>query len=253
MQILLSCAKTMATHSDIQTPDTTIPAYLHEAQELALQLNELSVEEIEKLLNVNRQIASENKLRYQQFHDEATPALPALLAYTGIVFKHLNADDFTADDFRYAQEHLNITSFLYGLLRPLDIIKNYRLEGNVSLPDNNGISMFRFWHERLTEAFINKIKEDDGILVNLASDEMKKLFDWKRISKEITIITPDFRTYKNNKLKTIVIYTKMCRGEMTRYILKNRIENIEEIKLFEWEGFKWNQELSKGNNWLFTV
>ena len=100
---------------------------------------------------------------------------------------------------------------------------------------------------------INKIKEDDGILVNLASDEMKKLFDWKRISKEITIITPDFRTYKNNKLKTIVIYTKMCRGEMTRYILKNRIENIEEIKLFEWEGFKWNQELSKGNNWLFTV
>lgn len=113
--------------------------------------------------------------------------------------------------------------------------------------------MFRFWQERLTEAFINKIKEDDGILVNLASDEMKKLFDWKRISKEITIITPDFRTYKNNKLKTIVIYTKMCRGEMTRYILKNRIENIEEIKLFEWEGFKWNQELSKGNNWLFTV
>lgn len=251
MQILLSCAKTMTSHYETKTPAVTCPIYQNEAQQLAFQLNELPIEDIERILNVSRQIACENKLRYQQFHDETTPAIPSLLAYTGIVFKHINANDFTTDDFLHAQAHLNITSFLYGLLRPLDAIKNYRLEGNVSLP-NNGTSVFNFWKQRLTEAFIRKIKDDDGILINLASDEMKKLFDWKKILQEVSVITPDFRVYKGEKLKTIVIYTKMCRGEMTRYILKNRITNVEDLKLFEWEGFKWNKEASKGSNWIFT-
>ena len=29
----------------------------------------------------------------------------------------------------------------------------------------------------------------------------------------------------------------MCRGAMARYIIKNRITNIDELKSFEYEGF----------------
>ena len=97
--------------------------------------------------------------------------------------------------------------------------------------------MFDFWKPILTDWFINKIKADDGILIYLASDEMRNLFDWKRVNKEVKVITPSFKVDKNGKLKTIVIYTKMCRGAMARYIIKNRITNIDELKSFEYEGF----------------
>ena len=163
----------MADTSTTKVPFTTQPFYQKEASRMVLQLTELSTEGIESLLHVNREIALENQLRYHRFHDEESNELPAILAYTGIVFKRLGADSFTQNDFLYAQQHLYITSFLYGLLRPLDNIRNYRLEGNVTLPDNDGLTVFDYWKKRLTYQFISSIHADDGILVNLASDEIK--------------------------------------------------------------------------------
>ena len=106
------------------------------------------VDELERLLRVNAKIAVENYKRYQAFHAEATPELPALLAYTGIVFKRLNPKDFSAEDFGYAQEHLRLTSFCYGLLRPLDVIRAYRLEGDVVLPELGDQTLFFYWRSR---------------------------------------------------------------------------------------------------------
>ena len=127
MLVLLSCAKTMSAVSKVKVPLTTSPRFQKEAAEIALQMSQFSVDELERLLRVNAKIAVENYKRYQAFHAEATPELPALLAYTGIVFKRLNPKDFSAEDFGYAQEHLRLTSFCYGLLRPLDVIRAYRL------------------------------------------------------------------------------------------------------------------------------
>lgn len=186
------------------------------------------------MLRTNRQIAATNRRRYRQFHGEE--ALPALLAYTGVVFRHIAPERFTPGDFEYAQQHLNITSFLYGLLRPLDAIRRYRLEGDAVLPGHDDQTMFGYWQGRLTEAFLEKIHADDGILVNLASSEMKRLFDWKRIRREARIITPEFRIREGDRLKTIVVYTKMCRGEMTRHLIRNRIADPEMLKEFEWKG-----------------
>ena len=241
----------MAEKPAAHTPRTTAPRCEAQAARLALQLSTLTTEELGGLLRVNRRIAAENHLRYRRFHGE-TPH-PALLAYTGIVFKRIGPSDFTAGDFEYAQEHLNITSFLYGLLRPLDAIRSYRLEGDAVLPGNDERTMFEYWQERLTEAFIAKICADDGILVNLASNEMKRLFDWKRVCREVRVITPDFRIREDDRLKTVVVYTKMCRGEMTRYILKNRITDPEMLKLFEWEGFRFDAGGSRDGEWLFTM
>lgn len=209
----------MAENNPAEIPRTTLPRYAREAAELALQLATLSTEELERMLRTNRQIAATNRRRYRQFHGEE--ALPALLAYTGVVFRHIAPERFTPGDFEYAQQHLNITSFLYGLLRPLDAIRRYRLEGDAVLPGHDDQTMFGYWQGRLTEAFLEKIHADDGILVNLASSEMKRLFDWKRIRREARIITPEFRIREGDRLKTIVVYTKMCRGEMTRHLIRN--------------------------------
>ena len=106
MLVLLSCAKTMSETSKVKVPLKTIPRFQKEAAGVALQMSQFSVDELERLLRVNAKIAVENYKRYQAFHAEGTPELPALLAYTGIVFKRLNAKDFSKEEFEYAQEHL---------------------------------------------------------------------------------------------------------------------------------------------------
>lgn len=252
MLVLLSCAKTMSETSKVKVPLTTIPRFQKEASEIALQMSQFSVEELERMLRVNAKIAVENYRRYQAFHAEGTPELPAMLAYTGIVFKRLNPKDFSKEDFEYAQQHLRLTSFCYGLLRPLDIIRPYRLEGDVVLPELGNQTMFAYWRARLTDAFIEDIKEAGGILCNLASDEMKNLFDWKRVEREVHVVTPEFRIWKNGKLATIVVYTKMSRGEMTRFILKNKVENPDDLKQFSWEGFEFDEALSDEKKLVFT-
>ena len=252
MLVLLSCAKTMSETSKVKVPLKTVSRFQKEASGIALQMSQFSVDELERLLRVNAKIAVENYKRYQAFHAEGTPELPALLAYTGIVFKRLNAKDFSKVEFEYAQEHLRLTSFCYGLLRPLDVIRSYRLEGDVVLPELGNQTMFAYWQSRLTDVFIEDIKKAGGILCNLASDEMKSLFDWKRVEKEVHVITPEFQVWKNGKLASIVIYIKMSRGEMTRFILKNRIENPEDLKSFSWEGFEFNESLSNEKKFVFT-
>lgn len=253
MLILLSCAKTMSDTSRVGVPFVTVPRFQREASEIAVQMSQYSVEKLERLLHVNAKIALENYKRYQAFHAEDTSELPAMLAYTGIVFKRLNPKDFSEDDFRYAQDHLRLTSFCYGLLRPFDVIRPYRLEGDVKLPESGGQTMFAYWKSRLTDLFLEEIKVQGGILCNLASDEMRGLFDWKRVERETTVITPEFQVWKNGKFSTIVVYTKMCRGEMTRFILKNRIESPQDLRSFQWEGFEFNEQLSEDKKPVFTL
>lgn len=253
MMIYISCAKTMTAQSKLQVPFTTQPYFIDEARQNVMDISQFSMEELGRLLKINSKLAAENYFRYHNFFSSEDKGLPAILSYTGMVFKRLAVKDFSDDDFRYAQEHLLITSFLYGLLRPLDIIKNYRLEGDVRLPERGNISMFDYWKPVLTDFFIAEIKKQGGVLINLASNEMKDLFDWKRVCREVRVITPDFQVYKNGKLSTVVIYAKMCRGEMTRFILKNRIENPEQIKSFEWEGFCYNENESSGDHFVFTM
>ena len=156
----------MAENKPAEIPRTTLPRYAREAAELALQLATLTTEELERMLRTNRQIAATNRRRYRQFHGEE--ALPALLAYTGVVFRHIAPERFTPGDFEYAQQHLNITSFLYGLLRPLDAIRRYRLEGDAVLPGHDDQTMFGYWQGRLTEAFLEKIhaQPDDPLFVH---------------------------------------------------------------------------------------
>lgn len=253
MMIYISCAKTMTAQSKLQVPFTTQPYFIDEARQNVMDISQFSMEELGRLLKINSKLAAENYFRYHNFFSSEDKGLPAILSYTGIVFKRLAVKDFSDDDFRYAQEHLLITSFLYGLLRPLDVIKNYRLEGDVRLPERGNISMFDYWKPVLTDFFIAEIKKQGSVLINLASNEMKELFDWKRVCREVRVITPDFQVYKNGKLSTVVIYAKMCRGEMTRFILKSRIENPEQIKSFEWEGFCYNENESSGDHWVFTM
>ena len=125
------------------------------------------------------------------------------------------------------------------------------MEYEVKLPELGEGNMYNFWRGRQTKLLIDEVKKNDNILINLASHEIQGAYDWKKVGKAVRIITPEFKVWKDGKAQTIVIYTKMARGQMTRHILKNRITDPEELKNFSWEGYTWDASLSEGDNWVF--
>ncbi|MBQ8530698.1 MAG: peroxide stress protein YaaA [Parabacteroides sp.] len=251
MHILLSPAKTITGTSKIKVPSGTIPQFQQAATDIALYMAQYSVEDLKRLLKLSPKLALESYERFQHFHSTDKRPLQALLAYTGVVFKHINPKDFSEEDFLFAQTHLRIVSICYGLLRPLDLIKPYRMEYDIKLPELGDGNMYNFWKGRQTQSLIKEVKADDNLLINLASMDVQPAFEWKKIEESVRIITPEFKVWKNGKAETIVIYAKMARGQMSRYIIKNKISNPEELKSFTWEGFQYKETLSSENNWVF--
>ena len=227
-------------------PDVSmsLPRFQNEAQTFAKDMALYSTETIAEMLGCSQKIAVQNRMRYMRFFEDA-PQLPAILAYYGQAYKHLNAETLTADDLNYSQGTLWITSFLYGLLRPLDGILPYRMEGNVELPSGEGQNMFGFWKNRLPDVLIDSVKADDGILIHLATEEYQHLFDWQRVSKEIRVIQPLFYVRKGNDLKIQAVWAKTCRGAMTRFIIENRIDKLEDLCAFRYEGFVYEPTLGE--------
>ena len=249
MQILLACAKIMNEATETKTPLVTRPKFLKEAEHFALLMSQRTVDELMDMFHCSRQLAIENKLRYERFFAE-NESLPAILAYYGQAYKCLSANHLSSDDFLYAQHHLWITSFLYGLLRPLDMIHPYRMEGKVEL---DGKTMFKHWKPMLTDLLIDSVKSDDGILVHLATEEMQHLFDWKKVLKEVAVIQPQFLVMKNGKLKSVTVYAKSCRGAMTRFIIKNRLVTPNDLSKFEYEGFEFKPDYGDSNHPHFII
>ena len=245
MQIILASAKIMNDKLK-SVPDTSLstPLFLNEADAFVRDMAQYSAETIAEMLGCSQQIAVQNRLRFMQFFDEK-PKLPAILAYHGQAYKHLKAETLAVDDLNYSQEKLWITSFLYGLLRPLDGILPYRMEGHVELPSGAGYNMFGFWKSRLTDMLIDSVKADDGILIHLATEEYQHLFDWQRVRREVRIIQPLFYVRKGSELKIQAVWAKTCRGAMTRFIIENRITNPEDLNAFSYQGFEYEPSLGE--------
>ncbi|MDR3141404.1 MAG: YaaA family protein [Tannerellaceae bacterium] len=251
MMTVISSAKTMTEVSGVEAPAATTPRFIREAKEIALYMIQFPAEELSRMLKINPALAAGNCLRFQRFHSDDSPSLQALLAYTGVVFKNINPSDFSPGDFLFAQDSLRIASFCYGLLRPLDMIKPYRMEGGVRIPETGDDAIYAYWRDRQTDTLVDEVRQAGGVLINLAAMDIQPAFRWKKAAEETRIITPGFKVWKGNKARTIVIYAKMARGQMARYIIKNRINNPEELKNFSWEGFGYNEELSGRDDWVF--
>jgi len=241
----------MTGTSKIKAPQGTTPRFQQEANEIALHMTQFPIDELSHILKLSPKLAAECYRRYQDFHAEDKQPLQAILAYTGVVFKNISPKDFTEEDFLFSQEHMRFVSGCYGLLRPLDLIKPYRMEFDVKIPELGDGNMYTFWKDRQTNTLIHDVRQGDRILLNLASLDIQPSFQWKEVERSVRIITPEFKIWKNGKAETIVIYAKMCRGQMSRYLIKNRISDPEALKTFAWEGFSYKESMSEGDNWVF--
>ena len=245
MQIILASAKIMNDRLK-SVPDISLssPRFQKEADRFARDMAQYSTETLADMLDCSHQIATQNRMRYMRFFEDA-PKLPAILAYHGQAYKHLKAETLNVNDLNYSQHKLWITSFLYGLLRPLDAILPYRMEGNVELPSGEGQNMFGFWKSRLTDVLVDTVKADGGTLVHLATEEYQHLFDWQRVCKEVRIVQPLFYVRKGSELKIQAVWAKTCRGAMTRFIIENRIDKPEDLCAFSYKGFTYEPKLGE--------
>ncbi len=251
MLILISPAKSLDFDKQNITEIKTKPVYHSDAAKLIRTLKSLSVNEIQDLMKISYDLAKLNFDRFKNWKsrpsDEQTKQ--ALLAFTGEVFRGLQADSMNEEDLMYAQDHLRILSGLYGVLKPLDAIQAYRLEMGTKLNHNEFDNLYKFWGDRITLK-VNSALDESKTIINLASNEYFKSLKTKKIKAKV--ITPVFKDYKNGVLKVITIYAKNSRGQMANFIIKNRIEEPEYIKAFDVNGYQFDANSSDGNTWTFV-
>lgn len=237
MQILLANAKIMYDRAEKSA--LTTPLFQSVANTMAAEMALMDIDELAKQLDCSRKLAAENWRRYQNFNCAET--MPAILAYNGQAYKHLKANTLSAKALQFAQEHLWITCFLYGLLKPMDAIVPYRMEHCVNLQATNDRPVNQFWRDKLTDVLIDSVKSDDGILLHLSTEEYEHLFDWKRVTKEVKVIQPLFYVRQpDDSLKMQAVWAKSCRGAMVRYILENEVVSPEQLKAFSYKGFEYS-------------
>lgn len=255
MLILISPAKTFAKQVKCaHRLPATIPVFVTEARQLVASSLELSSQTLKKELLLTAKTLPEAQRNLATFFDEGTPEEQALLNYSGMVYKKLGAGSLTEEDWRYAVDHLRMTSFVYGLLRPTDLIRPYRMEGTARLPMLEGERVFDFWRDRLTKPFIEAIRAAGGTLLYLASDEMRGLFHWEEVRRALRVITPSFYVRRpDGGLKQIVVYTKMARGTMAGTLLRQPTEDLAAVQALTPEGFVYSPAESTADEWVYVL
>lgn len=111
---------------------------------------------------------------------------------------------------------------------------------NLPFLENN---LHVYWKDTISD-YLNHslLNSKNKVLINLASNEYYKVIDQKKLMADI--FTPVFLDNKNGQYRMISIYAKKARGLMTRFIIKNKIEDSELLEGFQEEGYVFNHEMS---------
>lgn len=253
MQIILSPAKLMNFDIKAEKIEPAQPLFPETTAKLVETCRKLSVKDIVQQMEINKDMAHE-VYGYFQSHDfDTTPQRSAALAYNGIAYKGLNAHDFSEADVAFAQQHLNILSGLYGILRPLDLIKPYRLEMGRKITPKGYKTLYEVWQDTLAGYLSEKLlAENSDTIINVASKEYAKVIKKSKLPKGTRIIEMIFLQQENDRLKQIVVHTKKARGLMSRFIIKNKLTDPEDVKAFDTEDYFFYPKLSKEDSWTFV-
>lgn len=251
---VVSPAKTLDFDTAPPIDTFTQPCMLDDASLLIEQLKSKSASEIKALMGVSDKIAELNVERNRSWQPEFSlqNAKQAVFAFKGDVYTGINADTLSSEGIDYLQNKLLILSGLYGVLRPLDLMMPYRLEMGTKLANPRGKNLYEFWGDKISE-YINSVfaaAQADSVVVNLASNEYFKAANKKSIKARI--ITPVFKDLKNGQYKMISFYAKKARGLMVRFAADHNVVVPEELQGFDYEGYRYREDLSQGDEWVFT-
>jgi cytoplasmic iron level regulating protein YaaA (DUF328/UPF0246 family) len=253
MLTVISPAKTLDFETKPQTSKMSQPQFLENSAELIETMRMQSPKSLSKLMGISPKLAELNADRFQSWQTPSTPenAKQAILAFRGDVYLGLAAEEYNERDFSFAQKNLRILSGLYGLLKPLDLIQPYRLEMGTKIKNPGGDDLYAYWNSTVTDAISDELDAHrNKTLINLASIEYFKAVKPKLLPGKL--ITPVFKDFKNGTYKILSFFAKKARGSMASFIIKNRISKPEDIKAFDIDGYRFNEDLSTDDSWVFT-
>ena len=248
MLVVVSPAKKL-NMNPLNNIDITEPLFKEDVKNLVEIARDLSSNQLKDLMGISPKLAELNKERFMSFGNQEKKA--ALFAFAGDTYKGLDVEKLNKNDLEWAQQHLRILSGLYGLLRPLDSIEPYRLEMGSKLKGNHGNTLYEYWDHKISQT-LNEHAQEIGtnVLVNCASNEYFNVIKTNTLS--LRVVTPVFMERKNGKEKIISFYAKNARGAMARFIIQNQITDVENIKNFDLDGYKFKNDNSEENKLVFV-
>lgn len=251
MKVLLSPAKAIDMSKTVNTAHFSSPIFMDEAEALMKKMSKFSAKKIGKMMHLSSDLSQLNYDRNQNWkavaeqNDENSRAVSA---FNGEAYRGFDSGSMNEAELNEAQDKVRILSGLYGILKPLDIIYPYRLEmGTKWAVTPSKSNLYKFWGAKIAKA-LNE--EEKNVIVNVASNEYFKAVDSKTLKPRV--VTPVFKEFKNGEYKTIMVFAKRARGAMARYIVDNKITDVEDIKGFNTDGYMFDENLSEGDNWVFT-
>jgi cytoplasmic iron level regulating protein YaaA (DUF328/UPF0246 family) len=234
MLTLISPAKSLDTTPHDAGISSTQPRFPAQSEKLLKSLKRLKPKHLAELMDISKDLSTLNYERYQRFENQTQ--LSAAFMFDGDVYTGLQARTLDAGALTWAQDHLRILSGLYGVLRPMDLIRPYRLEMGSALQTGRAHSLYQFWGETLAESLATELAaQGDDTLVNLASQEYAR-----------AALT------KGLKVKIVSFFAKKARGLMARYMIDERIDRADGLKDFTIAGYAFRSDLSKEDDWVFT-
>lgn len=252
MIVVISPAKTLDFEEKNSNLPMSEPRFLEKSQEIIDEIKNYDSYSLEKLMKISTKLATLNRDRYQIWTPSLDTAKQCILAFKGDVYRGLDVGSLTDSELFYANEHLRILSGLYGVLRPFDGINEYRLEMGTKLKVNDLKDLYEFWDRTLEESLIEELKNHNNkTIINLASNEYFKAVEGLMKSDKVNVITPIFKELRGDEYKIISFNAKKARGIMTRYIIQNEIEDIEDIKKLDVDGYLFNEEMSTDKELVF--
>lgn len=233
------------------------PAWSEDAETLANIVRELDVADYQRLMHISEKQAAQVREYYDAFGFSHTPdnAKPACLMFSGDTYVGLEAETLSAEDLAYAQDHVMILSGLYGTLRPLDLVRPFRLDMGTRLKNPKGKDLYAYWGDKIADEITARMETTGAkALVNLASIEYFKAAREDVLTERgIRVITPSFKEIRDTgEIKVMSLFAKRARGAMARWIVENKITEPEDLKTFDVNGYTFQPGASEGDQWTFA-
>lgn len=250
MLALLSPAKTLDYTKPLPPLEATEPHFGAEALVLAQAAAKLSARKLGELMDISDKLAALNAGRYRDF--EGQPERPALYAFAGDVYTGFEARSLDEEAIGFAQDHVRMLSGLYGLLRPLDSIRPYRLEMGTRWAPGRAKNLYKWWEQRIADRVAHELDtEGSGVVLNLASKEYWGAVEG-RLPESVRVVEVEFLEPGPNGPRFVSFHAKKARGMMARWMCEHRVTEIEAMKGFDSAGYAFDAEGSGADHWRFV-
>lgn len=250
MLAVISPAKTLDYKSQVPALPVTRPRFEADAHALAASAAKLSKKKLGDLMHISPALAALNVDRFRGFDEQ--PERPAIYAFAGDVYAGFEVHSLDEEAVLFAQDHLRMLSGLYGLLRPLDAIRPYRLEMGTRWAPGRAKDLYGFWKDRVAALLAeDAAASGQPVVINLASKEYWAAAE-PHLPAGIRVIEIDFREEGPNGLRFNTFAAKRARGMVARYICEHRLTDPEAIKGFDSDGYAYDADGSDQNRWRFS-